>query len=134
MKKKIRVFKSPCCKDCGKVIKRVTSLRCISCAKKGKNNPMFGKKPPNYNGGFSYRKSGSRKVCYRTIAVNGKNVVEHRYLMEKKLGRKLKKSEEVHHIDGNGMNNNLDNLIIMTHKQHQILHECWKRFEGGGAK
>lgn len=43
---------------------------------------------------------------------------EHRYLMEKKLGRKLLRSEHVHHIDGNKHNNSLDNLIVLSDAEH----------------
>lgn len=41
---------------------------------------------------------------------------EHRVLMEKMLGRALKKGEIVHHRDGNPRNNNLDNLVLMENQ------------------
>jgi hypothetical protein len=37
---------------------------------------------------------------------------EHRFQMEKKLGRKLVKNESVHHVDGIRTNNNWDNLEL----------------------
>jgi len=46
-------------------------------------------------------------------------VLEHRLLMEQKLGRYLLPSEVVHHIDGNRENNSLENLIVFqTNAQH----------------
>lgn len=45
-----------------------------------------------------------------------------RILMEKKLGRKLLPNEDVHHIDGNPLNNSLDNLEIILHGEHQKNH------------
>ncbi len=42
--------------------------------------------------------------------------------MEKRLGRKLKRSEVVHHKDGNGLNNNLNNLEIMSIGDHMRHH------------
>jgi hypothetical protein len=39
-------------------------------------------------------------------------VLEHRLLMEKKLGRYLDPKEVVHHIDGNRGNNVVENLIV----------------------
>lgn len=54
-------------------------------------------------------------------------------IMEKHLGRKLTNDEVIHHIDGNGLNNNLDNLMVMTKAEHQILHECHKNLKGGGG-
>lgn len=46
---------------------------------------------------------------------------EHRYIMEQKIGRYLEKWEEVHHIDGNGLNNSPENLIIMKKSEHLKL-------------
>jgi len=47
---------------------------------------------------------------------------EHRYLMEKHIGRKLEKAEIVHHIDGDKLNNDISNLKIMNRSSHQKLH------------
>lgn len=47
---------------------------------------------------------------------------EHILVMENFLGRKLTKDEQVHHIDGNKLNNNLNNLIIVTPIEHKIIH------------
>jgi len=41
-----------------------------------------------------------------------KYVCEHRLIMEKKIGRYLDKKEVVHHIDGNRLNNNINNLKL----------------------
>lgn len=45
-----------------------------------------------------------------------------RYLMEQKLGRPLSANEDVHHIDGNYFNNDLNNLTIKLHGEHQREH------------
>lgn len=44
-------------------------------------------------------------------------VKEHRYLLEQKLGRSLKKIEQIHHKDGNKLNNNTDNLELWVIRQ-----------------
>lgn len=46
----------------------------------------------------------------------------HVVLMEKRLGRKLKKNESIHHADGNKTNNSDENLILMTTREHRALH------------
>ena len=47
---------------------------------------------------------------------------EHIFLMEKMIGRKLRKYEIVHHIDRNGLNNSKENLQLMTKREHRHLH------------
>lgn len=58
------------------------------------------------------------KKKYKHKFLNGKTVLEHRYIMENYLHRKLKTNEHVHHIDGNGLNNNLENLILLNASDH----------------
>lgn len=53
-------------------------------------------------------------------------VKEHRLVMEKHLGRKLKRKEVVHHIDGDRTNNYISNLMLFPNnsahlKYHWVL-------------
>ena len=45
-----------------------------------------------------------------------------RILMEQNLGRPLEPDEDVHHIDGNPLNNELSNLKVVKHGEHQKEH------------
>jgi len=47
---------------------------------------------------------------------------EHIVVAEAKYGRKLKSGEVVHHVDGNRLNNDMDNIIIMARDEHTRLH------------
>jgi len=47
----------------------------------------------------------------------------HIYLMETKIGRKIKRGEVVHHIDGNKLNNCLENLQLLTISEHNKIHK-----------
>jgi len=47
---------------------------------------------------------------------------EHKLLMEEKLGRKLVIGEVVHHINGDKLDNSLDNLMAMSRSEHSRLH------------
>lgn len=45
----------------------------------------------------------------------------HRLLMIKILGRELHKDEDVHHRDGNKLNNNVENLEVVKHGKHSHI-------------
>lgn len=45
-----------------------------------------------------------------------------RILMEEYLGRPLEPYEQVHHIDGDPLNNDINNLTIMNIGEHQRFH------------
>lgn len=65
-----------------------------------------------------YRGTGTKTY----IKENGRH--QHRVVAEKKLGRKLKKGEIVHHIDGDKHNNKPENLEVMTQSQHAKEHHA----------
>lgn len=52
-----------------------------------------------------------------------KCVLEHRYLMERHLGRFLTPDEEVHHLNFNRTDNRLDNLLLIDGNKHSALHK-----------
>jgi len=52
----------------------------------------------------------------------GGSIREHTMVMEKHLNRSLVKGEVVHHIDGDKTNNDLNNLQVMTVKEHNNCH------------
>ncbi|MCA1800729.1 MAG: HNH endonuclease, partial [Actinobacteria bacterium] len=48
---------------------------------------------------------------------------EHILIFELELGRKLRQNEQVHHIDGNKLNNKRDNLhLCKSNSEHTNLH------------
>jgi len=74
-----------------------------------------------------YRWSGGKNVSkagYVMLHVGHgkKNRAEHLVVAEKVLGRKLKKGECIHHIDGDKENNMNNNLLICDLSYHQCLH------------
>lgn len=61
---------------------------------------------------------------YLMISIGqGKYGYAHRIEMEKYLGRELKKEEIVHHINGDRLDNRIENLEIMTLGNHSRLHQ-----------
>jgi len=141
-------FKTPsnkskyCSRECYYEMKRIRGDRVewskdarkrMSERYKGKGNPMYGKTSwckgkkrleisgenhPNWKRGYCINDDG-----YKII---GKHSREHRLIMEKYLGRKLLKVEIIHHINGDKLDNRIENLAIMTRAKHINIHKIWK--------
>ena len=84
------------------------------CSKRCKGDWMIGKytvPPEKYRGGM-----------YRNLKRDGRTIKEHRLVMEKKLGRKLRSYEDVHHRNADTFDNTESNLVLLTKRAHRSLH------------
>jgi hypothetical protein len=68
---------------------------------------------------------------YKAFKVDNKTRREHRLVMEKHLGRPLDKSEVVHHINGNKLDNRIKNLEITEHGKHSTEHNKSRTYKRG---
>lgn len=88
----------------------------LSDAKSGKKNPFY---------------KGIPKKKYKQVydKKTKKVVYFHRKLMEKHIGRRLLRTEFVHHKDGNTMNNKIENLELLSHgrTEHAKFHSDNRR-------
>lgn len=74
--------------------------------------------------GSTYGEGSYTPFGYRLISINGKQRFEHRIVMERILGRPLRKDEEVHHKDGCPWNNDPDNLVVLSGPEHRHVHSA----------
>lgn len=108
------------CKNCGKIFYQYPSrtrqgIKC--CSRKCQGALMRGENNPNFIRGYQINQWG-----YKQIYHDGKKVYEHRLVMENHLGRKLKHDEEVHHINGNKLDNRIENLVVLSMLEHKKHH------------
>jgi hypothetical protein len=57
------------------------------------------------------------KNKYQSARVNGKKDRVHRHIMQEHLGRKLESYEHVYHVNGDSMDNSIENLIVIKKNQ-----------------
>jgi len=84
----------------------------------------FGEKNHSWKGGRIYA-AGYISLMKRDYAkTKSGRILEHRYVMEQHLGRRLKSSEIVHHKNGIKDDNRLENLEILSKNNHMGTVEC----------
>ena len=90
--------------------KNFCSQACSGKSRLGPNHPRFK--------GGTIDSDGYRRIC-----VNGKQVLEHRHIMSKHIGRDLLPTEVVHHKNENPLDNSLDNLeLLPSQSVHMKTH------------
>ena len=75
-----------------------------------------------------YNYPEKQKKNYKMKKINGKQIYYHRWVMENHLGRKLNRSEVVHHINGDPHDNRVENLMILSQSEHMKMENSnWKK-------
>jgi hypothetical protein len=59
---------------------------------------------------------------YIVLCIGGDEILEHRIIMERKIGRELMDNEVVHHKNKNRLDNRINNLKVMTKSEHSKHH------------
>lgn len=90
-----------------KTIKTYCSSKCKNYIQK-----LGGKLSPRWNGG-RYRLPSYGNYIMINLGAN-KRMLEHRYLMQKHIGRKLKPKEVVHHLNQDPSDNRIENLVLCS--------------------
>ena len=91
--------------------KGVASQKCNTCWAKTRKREGH----PRWQGGRNF----SRRDGYITILLpSGKRMLEHRFVLEEKMGRPLKPSEIGHHLNGVRDDNRPENLVAIPRSFH----------------
>lgn len=120
------------CPECGEMywlkepsIRTGKTTMCYDCAV-GRLRAS-GEDHLGYKNGRTKKPSGYINVLldeddpFIDMANTGKYVAEHRYKIAQKLGRPLKSSEHVHHINGIKDDNRIENLELVDGSEHLII-------------
>ena len=105
-----------------KISKEKLSLTHLAIAKRGRSHHLW-------KGGRIKHSKGYWLVSvpHHPFANHDGYVPEHRVVVEKQIGRFLEpRIEQVHHVDEDITNNDLKNLMVVSHKHHRRIHNGWK--------
>jgi hypothetical protein len=93
-----------------------------------------GEKHSTWKGGRTVTVDGYISIWKPSHPFANKNgrIMEHRLVMEQKIGRYLQKYECVHHLNGIKIDNRIENLKILTNSEHRTLHNIGNKFGVGG--
>lgn len=78
-----------------------------------------------------HREPHKSKNGYMTLCIGNKLRYVHRMVMEEHIGRPLKRSEHVHHINGDKTDNRIENLELIGNREHSRLHAIKSGFGHG---
>lgn len=137
------------CDKCGNEKKvprfqRFCSKKCYHDSTKGKPTTFSNGGNLKWNAGFKEREKNPMWKGGRWVNKEGYiwiytpkhpycttegYVKEHRLVMEKHIGRYLKRKEYIHHINGVKNDNCIENLQIMSPSEHAIHHWADRRFQ-----
>jgi hypothetical protein len=91
---------------------RYCSMACAAQGRRGTRNC-------NYNGGLSTWQGRTVVVCR-----NGGWILYSRALMAGHVGRLLRSNEIVHHINEDSSDDRIENLTIVSRREHAALHRA----------
>lgn len=122
------------CKECDEVRKKYNRNGSLFCNRKCYMN--WKRKNPNkkpYKGRvFVSNYWYLYKPEHPKAIKGGLYIAEHRFILEKKIGRVLEDYEVAHHINGNTSDNKPENLELLTISEHNKQHAKTRKRKPNG--
>lgn len=105
------------------------------CAQKSQSEKVSGEKSGRWKGGVIMH-NGYRLIYNPThpFCEHHGYVREHRLVMEKHINRYMKTNEAIHHINGNKIDNRIENLQIVSTAEHNKITFTGKKWNGDRDK
>lgn len=116
------------CKKCSKEFihahKKGDIFCSMSCASKGHQRTLGMKFKRKNQPQYRITRAGYSEVYEpkHPLASSKGRVLEHRFIMCEKLNKILKSNENVHHINGDTLDNRVENLVVVSRSEHMSIH------------
>ena len=104
-------------------MKNKISIKCKTCCKQFEVTQSLARR--KYCSIQCYRDNRKHKLINNGYVIVKKNdswIYQHRYVFAKHIGRELLSKEVIHHIDHDPLNNDIDNLELLSIVDHVRRH------------
>ncbi len=98
---------------------------CLNCiGKRRSRSNGFGETHPQWNGGIQIDQGyvnikAPANFPYPPMITTNGYIRRHRLIMSQHLGRELKRSEIIHHLNGNRQDDRIENLVLTDRNLHE---------------
>lgn len=110
------------CEVCGKDVYSSPHRLRRFCSTKCRDIGFTGSGSTSFNGGSTITREGYKRIS----SGNNAGRYEHTIIAEKQIGRHITSDEQVHHINGDKLDNRPTNLLVVTKSWHSKIHQRLK--------